>query len=505
MEITPTYYSKNGNGKHRKPYTPALILETVTGRVPPHDLALEQAVLGAAMIDREALPVIIDILRPESFYREAHATIYRACRVLYEKSEPVDQLTVTQQLRASGELDAVGGSPYISDLTRMVASGANIEYHARIIVQKALQRDMIALGQLTAQRGYDDEQDAFGLLSDLQQAAFDLGHFTQKTATHLGRIGVQVLRNLTDAMQRPDGVTGVPSGIADLDKATGGWQDTDLVIIAGRPGSGKTSCVLCCALNAAKRGIPVAFFSLEMSAVQLGLRAASSETGIDSRNIKNGRITEDELRRIDECVRGFGNIPVFIDDTPGMTVFELRAKARKLVAKSGVQLIIIDYLQLMTGPNDGRGNREQEVSAISRGLKNLAKELKVPVIALSQLSRAVETRGGSKRPMLSDLRDSGGIEADADLVAFIYRPEYYGIMFDENNRSLKGVAEFIIAKHRHGGLDTVEMTFVEQTTKFTDLIELPATNTQFPATRPTPAAPMPVNRVEPDDSDPIPF
>lgn len=497
----PTAQYRNGNGKYRQSAQPPALPE-MFGKLPPQAVELEQVVLGAIMLDREALPVVIDILRAESYYKPAHGLIYSACLSLYGRGEPIDILTVTEELRRTGNLDSAGGSHYLAELTNRVASAANIEYHARIIAQKALQRQMIDLGQRIAREGYEDEADVFEQLYRLQQSAFDLGGMTGRGAEHLGRIGMAMVRGLMEAMQVPDGITGIPSGLIDLDRITGGFQNTDLIIIAGRPGAGKTGITLCAAINAAKRGKAVGFFSLEMGAGQLAGRAAAVETGIDSSRIRTGKITNDELRQIEKAVSGFNDLPVFIDDTPGVNVFELRAKARKLVMKHGVQLIIVDYLQLMTGPNEKGANREQEVSAIARGLKNLAKELNVPVIALSQLSRAVELRGGSKRPQLSDLRESGSLEQDSDLVAFIYRPEYYGIFEDENGNDLKGVAEFIIAKHRHGALDTVNLRFIAQTTRFTDFdaepVSRPVTVDVIDYTIPASA--------RPDlDSDPIPF
>lgn len=456
------YYEK------RQPEPDATLSEYTFWKLPPQCPDLEEAVLGAIMTDREAMMIVVDILRPTSFYSEKNALIYSACLSLYGKGNPIDVLTVSAELRASGNLAACGGSAYLAELTNMVASAANIEYHARIIAQKSLQREIIAVGQWAVRSGYEDTQDVFTALHDFQRRAFDLGNTEQRTAENMGHIGLGVIRHLNEAMQKPDGVTGVPSGIEALDQLTGGWQNTDLVIIAGRPGTGKTGAVLCFAINAAKRGNPVAFFSLEMEAGQLVQRAASLETGIPSDRIRGGRVTADELRRIEVAVSGFNDVPLFIDDTPGLNIFELRAKARRLLLKHGIRMIIVDYLQLMTGA-DNAGSREQEISGISRGLKNLAKELGIPVIALSQLSRAVESRGGSKRPMLSDLRESGAIEQDSDIVAFIYRPEYYGIKEDEQGKSLSGFAEFIIAKHRHGALETIGMSFDSATTRFSDV------------------------------------
>lgn len=451
----------------------------INENIPPQAVDLEEAVLGAILLDQDGLPAVIDILRPESFYRPAHREIYRAALQLFAQCNPIDILTATDLLRRSGKLDKVGGAVYLAELTNRVASSANLEYHARIVAQKALLRDMIALSSDTIKKAYED-CDPFQLLADTQKASFDLANFSGRNAVHASQIGIETLKQIETAMRKGDGITGVPSGFVALDAVTGGWQDTDLIIIAARPGMGKTALVLCAALNAAKQGIPVGIFSMEMGRTQLFQRFASMETGIDAGRIRRGKLTMLEFEEVAASINDLSALPLYIDDTPGLTIFDLRAKARRLKMQYGIKMLIVDYLQLMGGGEERRaGNREQEVSSISRGMKTIAKELEVPVIALSQLSRAVETRGGAKRPQLSDLRESGSLEQDADLVSFIYRPEYYDIIEDEHGKSLKGVAEFLIEKHRHGALETVGLRFDGPTTRFADMSA--NISTQFPA------------------------
>ena len=445
----------------------------VFGKLQPQALPLEEAVLGALMLEREALPVVMDILRPESFYHEAHQCIYRAALRLFERSNPVDILTVTEELRKSGDLDRVGGSYYLVELTNRVASAANIEYHARIIAQKHIQRELIHVSTRTIKDAYEDTTDVFTLLDDAEKGLFAITQNNlSRTFESMGTLSSRVLKQVEDLSKKTDGLTGVPTGFTDLDRITSGWQPSDLIILAARPGMGKTSCVLAMALNAARDfGKGVALFSLEMASTQLVQRLISMESEIAGSKMRNGKLEDYEWQQLQTTVERLSQVPIFIDDTPGINIFELRAKCRRLKMQHDIQLVIIDYLQLMTGAseNNRNANREQEIAGISRALKNMAKELSVPVIALSQLSRAVEVRGGSKRPQLSDLRESGAIEQDADIVSFIYRPEYYGILEDEQGMSLKGVAEFIVAKHRNGALDTVKLKFTDQFAKFGNL------------------------------------
>ncbi len=444
----------------------------VFGKLPPQAIPLEEAVLGAIMLDKDALPVVIDILQGESFYSEAHISIYKAMLRLFERSQPVDMLTVTEELRKAGELEKAGGAYYLVELTNRVASAANIEYHARIIAQKHIQRELIRVSTKTIKDAFEETTDVFQLLDEAEQGLFSI---TQQNLSR-GYEGMSSLlsklqKQMEELTNKEDGLTGVPTGFTDLDRLTSGWQSSDLIIVAARPGMGKTSFTLALAKNAATDfNRPVALFSLEMSSVQLVQRLVSLEAEISGSKMRNGNLEDYEWQQLHTAIEKMSEVPIFIDDTPGINIFELRAKCRRLKMQHDIQMVIIDYLQLMTGKSDNKsGNREQEISSISRALKGLAKELNVPVIALSQLSRAVESRGGSKRPMLSDLRESGAIEQDADIVSFIYRPEYYGILEDEEGNSLKGTAEIIIAKHRNGALETVKLKWVDQYAKFDNL------------------------------------
>jgi len=622
----------------------------VFGKVQPQALPLEEAVLGAVMLDKDALSIVLDILRPESFYADAHTLVYKAMLRLFEKTQPVDLLTVTEELKKSGDIDKVGGPYYLVELTNRVASAANIEYHARIITQKHIQRELITVSTKIIRDAYEDTTDVFSLLDEAEQGLFNI---TQQNLSRgyesMGSLAAKALKQLEEMSQKEEGLTGVPTGFTELDRLTSGWQGSDMIIVAARPGMGKTSFTLALARNAAVDfNKPVAIFSLEMSNLQLVQRLISMEAEISGSKLRSGQLEDYEWQQLQSAIEKMSEVPIFIDDTPGINIFELRAKCRRLKMQHDIQMIIIDYLQLMTGGGEQKGNREQEISMISRSLKALAKELSVPVIALSQLSRAVETRGGSKRPMLSDLREcitgdsliymaetgdyqrvdslvgkngfkvlamneqfklepatcldvwetgdkevyevetqsglkikaslnhpfytingweqlvdlnvgdrvacdgrqdnltssleekkkagftkmpiikerlagasnilkstklfsladsdlkwekiksitqigtektydlhieglhnfvannfivhnSGAIEQDADIVSFIYRPEYYQILEDEEGQSLKGMAEIIVAKHRNGALATVKLKFTDRFAKFSDL------------------------------------
>ena len=444
----------------------------VFGKVQPQAMPLEEAVLGALMLYKDSIAIVIDILRAESFYSDAHQLIYKAILRLFERSQPVDLLTVTEELKKAGDLEKAGGGFNLVNLTNRVASAANIEYHARIISQKHIQRELIRVSTGVIRDAYEDTTDVFQLLDDAEQGLFNI---TQQNLSRsyesMGTLASKALKQLEELSQREEGLSGVPTGFTDLDRITSGWQSSDLIIMAARPGMGKTSLTLALAKNAAMDfGKGVAFFSLEMSNVQLVQRLISLEAEISGSKLRGGNLEDYEWKQLHSVIEKMSEVPIFIDDTPGINIFELRAKCRRLKMQNDIQMVIIDYLQLMTGGGENKGgNREQEISAISRGLKGLAKELNIPVIALSQLSRAVETRGGTKRPQLSDLRESGAIEQDADIVTFIYRPEYYQILEDEEGQSLKGVAEVIIAKHRNGALGTVKLKFTDQYAKFSDL------------------------------------
>ncbi|MDZ7897887.1 MAG: replicative DNA helicase [Arcicella sp.] len=448
-------------------------LDTGLGKIPPQATDLEEAVLGALMLERDALTDVIDILKVDTFYKEAHQRIYGAITQLFANSEPVDLLTVKNQLLKTGELDMVGGALYLAELTQRVNSAANIEFHARIVVEHSLKRQMINLSGEIQKMAYEDTTDVFMLLDTMEQKLFAIAEGNiRKNYADMGQIMRAALVELEMKKDQKEGLTGVPTGFTALDRVTSGFQKTELIIIAARPGMGKTALILSACRNAAvDHGQAVAFFSLEMSSVQLVNRLISAEAELESDKLRKGNLAPHEWAQLHAKIGKLTNAPIFIDDTPALSILELRAKARRLKAQHDVQMIVIDYLQLMSGDSGGKGsgNREQEIANISRSLKQLAKELNVPVIALSQLSRAVETRGGDKKPQLSDLRESGSIEQDADMVMFIYRPEYYGITQDEAGNSVTGMGELIIAKNRAGSLDTVQLRFIGKYTKYCDL------------------------------------
>ncbi len=442
------------------------------GKMPPQALQLEEAVLGALMLDREAVSMVVDILQSKSFYVESHGLIYQAIRNLFEKSQPIDLLTVTEELKRMGELDSAGGPYFLVELTNRIGSTANTEFHARIVAEKFLQRELIRVSTSIIRDAYEDTTDVFDLLDRAEQNLFAVAEQNLgKGVQSMGQLMTKAFKQLEEISGKVDGLTGVPSGFTALDRLTSGWQSSDLVIVAARPGMGKTSFTLAVARNAAvdfKKG--VAFFSLEMSNLQLVNRLISMEAGVSSEMLRQGKLPKEDLAKLQHKLHNLSEAPIFIDDTPGLNVFELRAKCRRLKMQHDIQLIVIDYLQLMTATTDNKGsNREQEISTISRSLKALAKELNVPVIALSQLSRQVEVRGGNKKPQLSDLRESGAIEQDADIVSFIYRPEYYNILEDDEGNSVKGIAEIIVAKHRNGSTDTVKLKWDGQYARFSDL------------------------------------
>ncbi len=443
------------------------------GKIPPQALDLEEVVLGAMMIDKKGVDEVVDMLSPESFYKEAHQHIFSAILILFEKSDPIDLLTVSGQLKKEGKLEQIGGDFYLISLTQKVSSSAHIEFHARIILQKFIQRSLIKISSEIIEQSYDESMDVFDLLDNAESKLYDVTLGNVKKSTETAQDLVIQAKKRIEEIANKEGLSGVPSGFERVDKMTSGWQPSDLIIIAARPGMGKTALTLSMARNmAVNNNVPVAFFSLEMSSVQLITRLISSETGLSSEKLRTGKLAKHEWEQLNVKVKSLEQAPLFIDDTPALSIFDLRAKARRLASQHKIKLLIVDYLQLMTvGGNNKTGNREQEISTISRNLKSLAKELDIPVIALSQLSRAVETRTGSKRPILSDLRESGAIEQDADIVSFIYRPEYYKIdEWDDEERSpTEGQAEFIIAKHRNGGLDNIRLKFNGSLGKFENL------------------------------------
>ncbi len=443
------------------------------GKLQPQARDLEEAVLGAMMLEKDAVSVVIDILKPESFYDTRHGHIYEAILDLFGKAEPVDILTVKERLKDLGKLDDSGGATYIAELTNRVVSAANVEHHARIVSQKYIQRELITISNKVIHDAYDDTVDVFTLLDRAEQNLFQVTEQNlRRSYESMSNLLTKAVKQIESLKDHEDSLTGVPTGLAELDRLTSGWQKSDLIIVAARPGMGKTAFTLSIARNAAvdyKK--PVAVFSLEMSNRQLVNRLISAEAELPSDKLRKGNLEPFEWTQLNTKIDSLGDAKIFIDDTPAINIFELRAKCRRLKMQHDIQLIVIDYLQLMSGGGDNRGggNREQEISAISRSLKSIAKELDVPVIALSQLSRAVETRGGDKKPMLSDLRESGAIEQDADLVIFLYRPEYYGITEDESGNSTVGIAEIIVAKHRNGALKSVYAKFIGKFAKFTEL------------------------------------
>ncbi len=441
------------------------------GKVPPQAVDVEEAVLGAMMIEPNCVPDVLERLTAECFYKEANRKIFSAISALSKDHEPVDIFTVAEALKRTGNLEAVGGPYYLSLLSSKVGAAAHVEYHVNILLQKHTQRELITISAEVQRDSFDDSIPVDDLLNNAQQKLFELAERNMKRET----LPVQdVLKDTVAEIEanqdRTDGLSGVPSGFTGIDKVTLGWQESDLVIIAARPSMGKTAFVLTMARNmAVDHHIPVAFFSLEMSSKQLVKRLLVSETGLSSEKIRGGkRLLDYELVQLHERIKDLSAAPLFIDDTPSISIYELRSKVRRLVRNAGVKLIIIDYLQLMTGPPELRGMREQEVSNISRSLKAIAKEMSIPVIALSQLSRDVEKRGGNKIPQLSDLRESGAIEQDADIVMFIHRPDYYGT---EDEGAVPGQAQIIIAKHRNGSTDVVPMIFRKNEARFVDANE----------------------------------
>ncbi len=442
------------------------------GKLPPQARELEEAVLGALVLEKDAYSVISDILKPESFYDPIHQLIFASIQGLALQQKPVDVLTVVEELKKRGDLEKVGGAIYIAELSEKVASTAHIEYHARIIAQKYIARQLISFSSDITQQAFDETIDIDDLMQETEGRLFEITqNNVKKDVIQINPVIKEALDNIQAAANRKDGMSGLGSGFKELDKMTSGWQKSDLVIIAARPAMGKTAYVLSMAKNmAVDSGIPVAVFSLEMSNVQLVNRLIVNVCQIRGESIKSGKLAEDEWLRLDKYQKLLYDAPIYVDDTPSLSVFELRTKARRLVREHGVGIIIIDYLQLMNASGMSFGSREQEVSTISRSLKGLAKELNIPIIALSQLNRGVENRQGNegKRPQLADLRESGAIEQDADIVCFIHRPEYYKITEDEKGESTAGIAEIIIAKHRNGPTGIVKLKFDNEYARFTD-------------------------------------
>lgn len=457
----------------RRSSSPASIDNTY-GHMPPQAIEIEQVVIGALLIDTEAFGLVSEMLHPETFYDPRHKFIFEAISALNMSERPADILTVTDELRKMGKLEQAGGMTYVMDLSYMVASSANVEYHSRILAQKYMARQLISYASSIETRAFDETVDTDQLMQDAEGALFELSQKNmKKDYTQIDPVVKQAYQILQKAAGNTSGLTGIPSGLDDLDAVTSGWQASDLVIIAGRPAMGKTSYALSVAKNiAVDYRIPIAFFSLEMSNVQLVNRLISNVCEIPGNKILSGQLTDEEWARLDQNLRLLDGAPLYVDDTPSLSVFELRTKARRLVKEKGVKIIMIDYLQLMNATGMRFNSRQEEVSTISRSLKSLAKELDIPILALSQLNRSVESRGDgdakgldSKRPQLSDLRESGAIEQDADMVQFVHRPEYYHI-YEDNGVDLRGMAQIIIAKHRKGATKDVLLSFRGEFTRF---------------------------------------
>ncbi len=433
-------------------------------KIPPHNLDAEKSTLGSMLLDRNAIAKVVEILRPGDFYKQAHAMILEVIHFLFEKGEPVDLVTVTEVLRERKQLETIGGASYIATLANSVPTAANVEHYAKIVEEKSVLRGLLKSADKISQLGYQEEQELDIILDEAEQLIFNI---SQKRATQgfdkIKDILMDTFDNIENMYNQQSEVTGVPTGFKDLDKMTSGFQEADLIIIAARPSMGKTALALNMAQYVAvEEDMSVGIFSLEMSKSQLVQRMLCSEAQVNSHKLRTGKLNEKDWLRISQAAGRLGEARVFIDDTPGITAMEMRAKSRRIQAEHGLDLILIDYLQLMQGSGSIE-SRQQEVSKISRSLKGLARELNVPVVSLSQLSRAVEQRN-DKRPQLSDLRSSGSIEQDADVVAFIYRDEYYN-----PDTEKKGITEIIIGKQRNGPVGVTELAFQKEYTKFVDL------------------------------------
>ncbi|MFC1568599.1 replicative DNA helicase [bacterium] len=442
---------------------------SVYDRLPPQAIDAEMAVLGSIMLDDESVGKVVDILNEDCFYRSVHRKIFNAALSLYERSEPVDLVTLSDELKRQKILDEIGGPFYLTELAGIVPSAANVEHHARIVLEKYLLRKLIEESASIAHDCYESGDNVYDILDHAEQRIFSLSDKQLRSSfEHIDPIMHETMETIAKYHERQGMVTGVATGFNKLDELTSGFQPGELIIVAGRPSMGKTAFCLNITRNAsveAEEPTPIGFFSLEMSKRQLALRLLCAEARVDAHAVRTGTLAEDQWPKLSTCVGVLAEAPIYIDDTPGISVLELRAKARRLKKEKQIGMIVVDYLQLMQGPR-GVESRQQEISVISRSLKALAKELDVPVVALSQLSRAVEMRGGDRRPMLSDLRESGAIEQDADMVMFIYRPEFYGKSETDDGKSLEGIAEIIIGKQRNGPIGTVHLSFIKRWAKF---------------------------------------
>ena len=443
--------------------------EEMGGLKPPQAIDIEEAVLGALLLEQNVIPDVLDQIQSDCFYKDAHRKIFEAIAKLAGRNDPVDIFSVADELTKSGLLEEVGGMAYLSQLSTKIGAAAHVEYHTKVLLQKFIQRELITISYDIQKKAFDDSLPVDDLVDSAEQSIFNLAERNMRSETEtIKSIINQAIAEIEENQKREDSLSGVPSGYTGIDKVTYGWQKADLIILAARPSVGKTAFVLTMARNmAVDYNVPVAFFSLEMPATHLVKRLMVSETGLSTDKIRGAKkMTPDEWTQLNQGLNNLSQSPLWIDDTPSLSIYEFRSKARRLVEKNNVRLIIVDYLQLMAGPPELRGMREQEVAAISRSLKAIAKELKVPIIALSQLSRAVETRGGNKRPQLSDLRESGAIEQDADIVMFIHRPEYVGV---QDEASFPGETDVIIAKHRNGEVCDVKMRFLASEVRFVDV------------------------------------
>ena len=461
----------NKNSKRSPQTTIIKVGANEMGKLPPQAQELEDSVLGALMIEKEAFGTVADLLRPEVFYKDQNRLVFEAIRELAVNDQPIDILSVGEKLKSKGTLEKAGGAVYLADLTRRVASTAHLHYHAEIIAKKATARDLISMAAQIEEKAFDETQDIDDLMQEAEAGIFEITQRSQKrSVTQVDSVIEEAFARMEKAAKNTGNICGIPSGFHALDKITSGWQTPDLIIIAARPAMGKTAFVLSMAKNiAVDRGIPTAIFSLEMSNVQLVNRLIMNVCELEGDKIKTGKMSKEDKLRLNTKINIMKGKPLYMDDTPSLSIYELRSKARKLVNEHGVKLIIIDYLQLMNAQGSSFGSREQEVSIISRGLKGLAKELDIPIIALSQLNRGVEARTGieGKTPQLSDLRESGAIEQDADMVCFIHRPEYYRIFNDEKSgKDLRGLAQIIVAKHRNGATDSIWLRFRGKYAKF---------------------------------------
>ena len=451
-------------------------IDNAYAHIQPQATEIERIVLGSLMIDKDAFSMVSEILKPETFYEPRNQKVYQAIQTLSMEDHPVDIMTVTEELKKEGTINDVGGPGYILELSSRVASSAHIEYHAKILAQKFLARQLISFSSVIETKAFDETVDVDELMQEAEGSLFEISQKNMRQDyTHINPVVKDAVSILQKAAANKGGLTGLSTGYTKLDDYTSGWQPSDLVIIAGRPAMGKTSFALPLAKNiAVDLQEPIAFFSLEMSNVQLVNRLISNVCEISGKKILNGQLDDEEWSRLDKSISALQNAPIYIDDTPGMSIFELRTKARRLVREKGVKIIMIDYLQLMNASGARFGSRQEEVSTISRSLKGLAKELNIPVLALSQLNRTVENRDGleGKRPQLSDLRESGAIEQDADMVLFVHRPEYYRLFQDEKGNDLRGKAQIIIAKHRKGSTGDVLLNFKGEYTRFDNIDEM---------------------------------